>query len=120
MRCRCQTCNGTGKVTCDECDGEGYDEEQAIEYMKIEQYPSRYSLYNHEEAAALLELQKDAKRVRAAAEQLSLMRPCMAGRYTDQMVEAHQAIEGQAREVMIAAEKRRADMDTSPTGSLPR
>lgn len=107
MRCKCQNCNGTGRVTCDECDGEGF-ESTSIQYRNIPRLADRYCEFNQGELDALRELQQDAKLASVAASRLAEMRPKLMSRYKEQLADTLHILDQKAGEIELAARQRRA------------
>lgn len=76
MKCTCKECDGTGEITCLECNGKG-TYEGSISTITLEKNMENYD--------ALLEFQKDAKRVTMQTEQLKAMNPTRSESYDAQL-----------------------------------
>jgi hypothetical protein len=87
MKCRCETCRGSGEVECPDCDGDG-DYEAGIEAAELDKNADNYE--------ELRELKRDALRVINQAKTLKTLRPDRAGSYDLQLQAALEAINLQA------------------------
>jgi hypothetical protein len=96
MNCYCENCEGSGRVTCDECDGRG-EWESSLSRAKIGRETAGYE--------DLIELQKDLDRVGKQATRLKLLRPNRAASYDAQLRAVTEEIERQADEVAKRAAK---------------
>jgi hypothetical protein len=88
--CDCKRCDGSGEIVCPDCGGQG-SFPQSIETAKLDKDMPHF--------AELVELQKDAWRVRAQCEELQFLNPTGSVRYTEQLNGALATIEGQAAKV---------------------
>ena len=98
-KCRCENCNGTGRVKCDECDGTGTARNFAftdIEAMNIDRWMSGYR--------ELSELKRDALTARQKAAQLKQMNPKYLADYERQLEGAISEINQLAEEVIKKGE----------------
>jgi hypothetical protein len=76
MKCNCEECNGSGSKTCPKCDGQGVFE-GSIENMTLQP-----SMHNY---AELVEIKKDASRVKRLAARLAEINPARAESYAAQL-----------------------------------
>ena len=89
MKTHCDYCGGSGRVACDDCDGQG-EREIDIVTMKIDRWSKNYD--------ELIEIQKDAKRVIKQAERLKELRPSRSVSYDEQLRATLFVINAQAEE----------------------
>lgn len=75
MRCKCEACNGSGRVECEDCAGEGSTE---FELLKMHLWTGQTGY------AAARECQKAARTVAAQAEELSVIFPRNKHLYEEQ------------------------------------
>jgi hypothetical protein len=87
FKCECESCGGTGEITCPECDGGG------TYYGDIETFRLERNMHNYDE---LLELQKDAKRVIRQSQRLIEMKPDRTASYQAQLKATLSIINSQA------------------------
>ena len=87
MKCNCERCEGNGQITCLDCDGQG-TVDQGIEFVDLKPQMTGY--------AELVELQKDARRVRRQAEQLIAANPARRDSYAAQLESCLKEIDAQA------------------------
>lgn len=87
MKCDCKRCDGMGEIECPECDGSG-EFDDSIETVRLHK-----TMKGYEE---LVELQKDARRVRRQAERLIELNPARSGSYNEQLVATLAVINSQA------------------------
>jgi len=91
MKCDCKTCDGTGHIECDECNGDG-----SIK-VTIETLVLRKGMKNEDE---LRELKNDFHRVTRQAEALTKMQPERASSYQAQLKACLSAIEAESEKLM--------------------
>ena len=83
MKTPCPECDGTGHITCDNCNGFGEDE---CDIMHIKLTPDMPH-YNQ-----LIELRRDAVRLRHQADELKRLMPARANSYENQFEAAMKAV----------------------------
>jgi hypothetical protein len=90
MKCSCDYCGGTGRVSCYECGGQG-EWEGGIETIKLDRCDKHFE--------ELSELQRDARRVNDQAKRLKELRPHRAQSYDEQLEATLVIINHQADEL---------------------
>jgi hypothetical protein len=91
MKCTCESCQGNGVITCQDCGGRGY---HLGTLNELEITPEM------EHAAELAELEDDLLRVERDASTLEQLRPDRAESYRAQLAATRNCINQQADKLM--------------------